>query len=113
MCELPDKEIPGYDATASPNAAYTLITIIALLPVIQSIVDIFDMNSLDLKIGLPLNLTYTRMIHFACKGWSNENLQGDQGDQDGEVRRTVRGHLRVHATAVRAGWCGGGRAGPA
>ena len=68
--ELLDQDSPHYDVTASPNAACALISIIALLPVFQSLVDAFDRNSMDWWKALPLNCTYTRMIYFVWKGSS-------------------------------------------
>ena len=68
--DLMDKDSQRYDATASPNAAYTLIGVLLLLPIVQSLVDSLDPNSVDWRKGVLLNLTYTRMVYFVWTGWS-------------------------------------------
>ena len=69
--DLLDEDGERYDPEASLYAAVASITIMAMLPVFQSLVDIIDENSMDWWLGLPLNFTYLRLVYFVLVGSSS------------------------------------------
>ena len=75
VIELLDNDHPRCDATASTNAAYASIGIVALLPVFQSLVDVLEKNLVGWRLGLPLNFTCTRMLCSVWKGASKDGAK--------------------------------------